>query len=78
MFTCVKKVLFISGDGSEKGQYMTLLKMALMTRMVSITAWHPSTGNCRELYVGTLRVQASSRGKGVLVAGMQVLGCVQA
>lgn len=39
VFTCTRKVLFISGNGSEKGQHIALLKMALMGKMVSITAW---------------------------------------
>lgn len=39
IFTHAKKVLFTSGNGSEKVQYMTLLKMALIKKTVSITAW---------------------------------------
>lgn len=71
MFTCAKKVSFISGNGSEKAQYVTLLKMGLIRQMVSIAAWQSQHWNCRcrEGSVGTGRVQTSSRGKSILVPG---------
>jgi len=32
--TCAKKFLFIAGNSNKKGQYITLLKMALIRKMV--------------------------------------------
>lgn len=58
----------MSGNSNGKGQCVTMLKMVLIRKIVSNTD-SQNTRSYREVSIGTARLHASRRGKGVFVLG---------